>query len=112
MGFLVFVHRWLGVALCLPVAAWFATGMVMHFVPFPKPLEHEPEAAAIDLARVKHGLGEAVAASGVTGVIRVRLIERSDGPLYLTHGASGTKALRADDLSDGAIGTAQVALAI
>src|SRR5262249_49719920 len=34
------------------------------------------------------------------------------GPIYLIHGASGTKAVRGDDLSDGAIGTAQVALAI
>ena len=29
MRALVLVHRWLGVAFCLPVAMWFATGIVM-----------------------------------------------------------------------------------
>jgi hypothetical protein len=29
------LHRWWGVALCLLFAMWFASGIVMHFVPFP-----------------------------------------------------------------------------
>jgi len=32
---LVFLHRWWGVAFCLLFAMWFASGIVMHFVPFP-----------------------------------------------------------------------------
>jgi hypothetical protein len=29
------LHRWWGVAFCLLFAMWFASGIVMHFVPFP-----------------------------------------------------------------------------
>ena len=35
MRALILLHRWLGVAFCLLFAMWFATGIVMHFVPFP-----------------------------------------------------------------------------
>src|SRR6201999_2649322 len=29
------LHRWWGVAFCLLFAMWFASGIVMHFMPFP-----------------------------------------------------------------------------
>ena len=32
---LILLHRWLGVTFCLFFAMWFATGIVMHFMPFP-----------------------------------------------------------------------------
>jgi hypothetical protein len=35
MRFLAALHRWWGVAFCLLFAMWFASGAVMHFVPFP-----------------------------------------------------------------------------
>jgi len=35
MGLLAALHRWWGVAFCLLFAMWFASGIVMHFVPFP-----------------------------------------------------------------------------
>src|SRR5262249_7147886 len=35
MRLLVTLHRWWGVAFCLLFAMWFASGIVMHFVPFP-----------------------------------------------------------------------------
>ena len=35
MHALATVHRWWGVAFCLLFAMWFASGIVMHFVPFP-----------------------------------------------------------------------------
>jgi hypothetical protein len=35
MRLLATLHRWLGVAFCLLFAMWFASGIVMHFVPFP-----------------------------------------------------------------------------
>jgi|GEM_PF-6320427 len=28
-------HTWLGLILCLFFAMWFATGLVMHYVPYP-----------------------------------------------------------------------------
>jgi hypothetical protein len=39
MRFLATLHRWWGVAFCLLFATWFASGIVMHFVPFP--VRHE-----------------------------------------------------------------------
>src|SRR5207237_1947535 len=38
---LILLHRWLGISFCLLFAMWFATGMVMHFVPFPALTEAE-----------------------------------------------------------------------
>jgi hypothetical protein len=32
---LIWLHKWLGVALCLVFAMWFASGIVLYFVPFP-----------------------------------------------------------------------------
>ena len=36
MKALVLLHRWLGIGFCLLFAMWFASGIVMHFVPFPQ----------------------------------------------------------------------------
>ncbi|MGY4343865.1 hypothetical protein ACVWXM_000329 [Bradyrhizobium sp. GM7.3] len=41
MRAIVLLHRWLGIAFCLLFAMWFATGIVMHFVPFPSLTEAE-----------------------------------------------------------------------
>src|SRR6201995_3695426 len=47
--FLAKLHRWWGVAFCLLFAMWFASGIVMHFVPFPE--RHErPATPGIDAA--------------------------------------------------------------
>src|ERR1700744_5942182 len=35
MHLLATLHRWWGVAFCLLFAMWFASGIVMHFVPYP-----------------------------------------------------------------------------
>ncbi len=35
MRLLATLHRWWGVAFCLLFATWFASGIVMHFAPFP-----------------------------------------------------------------------------
>jgi PepSY-associated TM region len=114
MRALILLHRWLGVAFCLLFAMWFATGIVMHFVPFPALTEADRLAglASIDLANLKHGPAEAVAKSGISSAVRVRLIQRSDGPLYLVSGSSAVKALRANDLADGGVRSGQLAIAI
>jgi hypothetical protein len=39
MPLLMIVHRCWGVAFCLLFAMWFASGIVMHFVPFPARIE-------------------------------------------------------------------------
>src|SRR5580658_6221180 len=97
MPALILLHRWLGVAFCLLFAMWFATGIVMHFVPFPAPTETERFAglAPIDPANVKHGPVEVLGSNGIKDVARIRLIERSDGPVYLVTGSARTAALHA-----------------
>lgn len=50
MGTIVLSHRWLGIAFCLLFAMWFASGIVMHFVPFPSLTEVERLAG---LARIR-----------------------------------------------------------
>ena len=57
MWALVCFHRWLGIGFCLLFAMWFATGIVMHFVPFPALTESERAAGLlpIDPARVARG---------------------------------------------------------
>jgi len=83
----------------------------MHFVQFPALSESERVAGLlpIDLMRVGHSPAEAVAASKIADVMRIRLVERSDGPVYLVSGSSAVKALRADDLGDGTVRSAQLA---
>ncbi len=113
MRALILLHRVLGVLFCLFFAMWFASGIVMHFVPFPALTEAERFAglAPIDLARVVHGPAEAVGASRIADATSVRLLGRSDGPVYLVSARLAVKALRATDLADGAV-TSEVALAI
>jgi hypothetical protein len=41
MRALTVLHRWFGVAFCLLFAMWFATGAVMHWMPFPELTEDE-----------------------------------------------------------------------
>jgi hypothetical protein len=114
MRALILLHRWLGVAFCLLFAMWFASGIVMHFVPFPAFTEAARFAglAPIDLASVEHGPVEARVASGMTDAARVRLVQRSDGPVYLVPGSTRTAALYAADLSDAAVHSQRPALAI
>jgi hypothetical protein len=114
MRALILLHRWLGVAFCLLFAMWFASGIVMHFVPFPAFAEADRVAglAPIDLARVGHGPAEALRSSGIADAARIRLIQRSDGPVYLVSGSTRTAALHAADLSDAAVHSQRLALAI
>ena len=114
MRAIILLHRWLGVAFCLLFAMWFATGIVMHFVPFPALTEAGRFAGltTIDLAGVEHGPAAAVAASGIDGVTRVRLMQRSDGPVYLISDFARVTTLRADDLSDATVHSPQLALAL
>src|SRR5262245_28903243 len=114
MRALIVLHRWLGVAFCLLFAMWFASGIVMHFVPFPALTEAERIAGLtpLDPLRVLRSPANAVTASTIKDATRVRLLQRSDGPVYLVTGASGVEALHAADLSSAAITSEPLALAI
>src|SRR5262252_1493022 len=101
MRALTLIHRWRGVTFCLLFAMWFASGIVMHFVPFPELTEAERVSglAPIDAAGVRYGPAAAIAAARVAGATRMRLLARADGVIYLVEGASGPVALHAMDLS-------------
>lgn len=114
MSAIVLSHRWLGIAFCLLFAMWFASGIVMHFFPFPSLTEAERFAglAPVERAQVVIGVTDAVAVSGIVDVTRVRLIQRSDGPVYIVSGAVATRAVRARDGQEATVTSADVALAI
>ncbi len=114
MHLLTLVHRWLGILFCLLFAMWFASGIVMHFVPFPTLDEAEPiqGLAPVDPSRVLRSPAEAVTAGAIPGVTRLRLFERVDGPVYVLAGASELAALRADDLSSARVRSEHLAVAI
>ncbi|MBR0738598.1 PepSY domain-containing protein [Bradyrhizobium liaoningense] len=111
---IVLLHRWLGIAFCLLFAMWFATGIVMHFVPFPSLPEAERFAGLVPLDRgaTRISIADAVAASRIADATRVRLIQRSEGAVYIVSGLSGSRAVRASDGQDAAVMSADVALAI
>ena len=114
MRALILLHRWLGVSFSLLFAMWFSTGIVMHFVPFPGLTEAEriDGLTPIDPSQGPYDPAAAVNASGVKDGTRVRLLRRSDGPVYVVTGRSGISAVRADDLSNAAIISAPLALTI
>ena len=64
--YLYLVHRWLGVALCLFMAMWFFSGVVMMYVGYPKltPGERLSALPALDPARCCVDLSTALAAAG------------------------------------------------
>lgn len=111
---IVLLHRWLGIAFCLLFAMWFATGIVMHFVPFPSLTEAERFAGLVplDRAETRIPVADAVAASGIADATRVRLIQRSDGEVYIVSGPSRSRAVRASDGQDASVTSADVALSI
>ena len=107
MRALILLHRWLGVAISLLFAMWFSTGIVMHFVPFPALTEAEriDGLTPVDPSQGPYDPAAAVNASGIKEVTRVRLLRRSDGPVYVVTGRSGVSPVRADDLTNGKIRT-------
>ncbi|HEY0335897.1 MAG TPA: hypothetical protein VGC70_01045, partial [Burkholderiales bacterium] len=110
---LVLVHRWLGIALCVVYAMWFASGIVMHFVPYPSLTEAERIAglAPIGAAAPRNAPAAAIATAGIHAT-RLRLQLRPDGLVYLVQGRSAVRALHAADLSSAAVHSERLALAI
>src|SRR6059058_3934409 len=108
MGAIVLSHRWLGVAFCLLFAMWFSTGIVMHFVPFPSLTEAERFAGLMPInpAQVALAPADAVASSGITEATRVRLVQRSDGPVYIVSGTLLVRAVRGSDGRDATVTSA------
>lgn len=85
---LVWFHRWLGIATCLIFAAWFASGAILLFQPFPSLGKADAVAIAepIVAGAVKVSPAQALALAGkdATGL---RLVQRAGAPAYLAQTA-------------------------
>lgn len=84
--YLYLVHRWLGVTLCLFMAMWFFSGIVMMYVGYPKltPGERLSALASLDPSRCCVDLSTAFAATGERGSPQsVRLTTIGDEPTYV-----------------------------
>jgi hypothetical protein len=86
------VHRWTGVLACVLMALWFASGMVMLFVGYPKLLPAERLAAlpALPLEGCCAGPEAALAGSDGAGVRRLVLTSIGGRPHYLVESAKGS----------------------
>src|SRR3979409_589977 len=88
MRALILVHRWLGILFCQLFAMWFASGIVMHFVPFPSLTEAERIDGLAMIETSPDLRSPAEAARAVKDAARVRLLQRHDGPVYLVSSPS------------------------
>ncbi|HEX2827074.1 MAG TPA: PepSY domain-containing protein [Burkholderiales bacterium] len=114
MRALTLIHRWLGVAFALFFAMWFASGIVMHFVPFPALTEAEriDGLAPLSGTAIQNGPDAAIRASGLAEADRVRLFVRSDGAIYVIRSGASVVALHAENLSPAGVRTGELAVAI
>jgi hypothetical protein len=100
LDLLVTVHRWVGTALCLVFAAWFASGIVMMYAGYPVLGESAKLAAtpSLDTAAVRLTPPEAYAQAGLDArVDHVRLGMLLGRPAYFFVTDEGWIAVGADD---------------
>ncbi len=87
---LVTLHRWISIVLCLMFATWFASGVVMIYIPFPSLSEADRIARADELAVSEvTSLPAALAATGIDSVDRLRLLQYQQRPLLVVEGDGG-----------------------
>jgi hypothetical protein len=101
---LVNLHRWVSVALCLLFAIWFATGVVMIYVPFPSLPDSERIARAdvLDVTAIAD-LPAALAATGIKSPNRLRLLQYKKRPMLVAEGDSGDVAASFADAAAGPV---------
>lgn len=85
---LVPIHRYVGIAMCVLFAMWFASGIVMLFVPYPvlTTAERFHGMTPLDLGKCCVSPAAAYAQSGLTQPLeRMRLIMVLDRPVFQLH---------------------------
>lgn len=96
---LYLTHRWLGIALCLFMAMWFFSGVVMMYVGYPKltPAERLASLPALDATRCCADLPALIGAAGRSErPDAVRLTSVAGVPrVLLSYGRSGVVAVDA-----------------
>jgi hypothetical protein len=99
MRLLVFFHRWVGTGLCLFFTAWFFSGAVMIYHPFPSLSEEERISRSPDLDpnQIEVPPSEVIRSSGGPAPDRLRLIDLEGRPVYVIHGLNGEIAVLGAD---------------
>src|SRR5262245_25681992 len=95
---LIFVHRWLGVVLCLLFLLWFPSGFVMMYWDYPsvRPADRLAHLAALDPSTIKFSPAEAAAKAEVEAAGSVRLTTFADRPVYRFGGRGDSAVVYAD----------------
>ncbi len=96
----VLLHRWIGAVLCLLFAAWFFSGMVLMYVPFPSlgQADRLSHSTAVDASGIAVAPGQALQAANAATVSRLRLIDRDGQAVYVVHPEQGpVSVIGADD---------------
>lgn len=82
---LYFLHRWLGVSMCLLIALWFASGIVMMYVDYPQLTESErvQKLLPLDMTAVRMTANQALRYQGAESVVSdLRLSSLMGRPLW------------------------------
>ncbi|MFJ0849543.1 PepSY domain-containing protein, partial [Bordetella bronchiseptica] len=111
---LYLLHRWMGVGLCLLFVLWFASGVVMMYVGYPKltPAERLAHLPWLDAAQVRLGPAQALRAAGLEQAAEIRLAaSRAGQPFYAIVPLAGGRTLRVDAASGQLAGRATPAQA-
>ncbi|MDE8346636.1 MAG: PepSY domain-containing protein [Acidocella sp.] len=85
---LSWLHRWLGVVMCLFFSAWFLSGAVMLYVPFPALSAAARYAGEPPIATADVLIAPAAAAAGMT-VEAASLVQGVQDPLYIFQNGAG-----------------------
>jgi len=95
---LIFVHRWLGVVLCLLFLLWFPSGFVMMYWDYPsvRPADRLAHLAALDPVTIKLSPAEAAAKAEVEAPALVRLTTFAGRPIYRFGGRGDVAVVYAD----------------
>ncbi|MDT8429166.1 MAG: PepSY domain-containing protein [Pseudomonadales bacterium] len=82
---LYFLHRWLGIGMCLLIALWFASGIVMMYVDYPQLTETErvQNLLPLDSAAIRMTVNQAMRYQGAEPVVSdLRLSSLMGRPLW------------------------------
>lgn len=91
-------HRWLGIFLCLLMALWFVSGLVMMYVGYPKltPREHLAHLPPLLLQDCCVPLAQVLAATGQSAApMSIRLTTVAGEPRFVVRFATGAVAVDA-----------------
>jgi hypothetical protein len=95
---LIFVHRWLGVVLCLLFLLWFPSGFVMMYWDYPsvRPADRLAHQTALDPATIKFSPAEAAAKAEIEAPGSIRLTTFAGRPVYRFGGRGDSAVVYAD----------------